>query len=517
MKGQSPRGPASGRVVRRLLRLFSLAAAVVLGADLNAADATFDFETLRTRAKTLAAAPHVAPKGEVPEWLRRLSYDELRQIEFDGRRSLWFEEKRPFQAQFLHPGFLLAETVPIWEVRGGQARRVPFRRDYYNYRAVKPGDMPASMGFAGFRLMYPFGGDGTSHNEIGSFAGASYFRFLSRGSAYGLSARGLALDTAAPRPEEFPRFSEFWLEQPARNAKSMNVYALLESPSVTGAYRFTITPGDDTVVQVKAVIYARNNEKIFGVAPLTSMFWHGENSNSPTRDFRPEVHDSDGLLVHNGAGEWIWRPLVNPRGVRTSAFGDENPRAFGLLQRDRNFENYQDLEASYHSRPSAWVEPVGQWGRGAVRLVEIPTSTEFEDNIVAFWVPEKLPPPGEPIEVEYRLHWFLDQIGPPGGFVRTTRHGKTAYYEPGMERFVVDFDGRQLQALEADAKLEQVVTVGEGAKLNHSSLQKNPLNGTWRVAFTVKPDGSGRPVELRCYVRRGGDTLTETWSYLWQP
>ena len=503
--------------VRSTLGVLVFSAVLVVTARLSAADTKFDFETLRARAKTLAASPHAAPKGEVPEWLRKLSYDDLRQIEFDGRRSLWFREKLPFQVQFLHPGFLLDQSVHIAEVRGGTAEPIPFRRDYFNYRAVKAGAMPETMGFAGFRMMFPFGGAGQSHNEIGSFAGASYFRFLSTGAAYGLSARGLALNTADQGPEEFPRFTEFWLERPEANAKSLNLYALLESPSVTGAYRFTITPGADTVVHVKATLFARKNVNIFGVAPLTSMYWHGENSHSATRDFRPEVHDSDGLLLHTGAGEWIWRPLANPRGVRTSAFSDENPRAFGLLQRDRDFENYQDLEASYHSRPSAWVQPVGNWGRGAVRLVEIPTTTEFDDNIVAFWVPEKLPPPGEPIEVEYRLHWSLDQMGPPAGYVRTTRHGKTAYYEPGMERFVVDFAGRELASLAADAKLEHVVTVGEGAKLNHSSLQKNPLNGTWRVAFTVKPDGSNRPVELRSYVKRGGDALTETWSYLWQP
>ena len=501
----------------RILRLGLIVPAVaILAANLTfAAQSRFDYEQLRQRAQMLARSPNPPAKGRVPEWLKKLSYDDLRLIEFDGRHSLWFKEKLPFQVQFMHPGFVLDQMVQIHSVENGRAELRPFRREYYNYKTLKPGEIPADMGFAGFRLMYPFGGSGERHQEIGSFAGASYFRFLSKASVYGLSARGLAVDTAAPTGEEFPRFTEFWLEQPAANAKSMTLYALMESESATGAYRFAITPGDATVMTVKAAIYVRNKNKTFGIAPLTSMYWHGENSSSATRDFRPEVHDSDGLLMQTGAGEWIWRPLANPKVVRTSAFSDENPRAFGLLQRDRDFENYQDLEASYHSRPSAWVEPVGKWGRGSVRLVEIPTTTEFDDNVVAFWVPEKV---GDAIELEYRLHWFLDQIGPPAGYVRTTRHGKTAYYEPGMERFVVDFDGKQLQALGADAKLEQVVSVGDGAKLNHATLQKNPLNGTWRVAFTIKPDGSNRPIELRAYVRRnGGEALTETWSYLWQP
>lgn len=505
-----------GKPATRRHRLLGAFLAFTLGAVAVAAGEKFDFEVLRARAQTLAASPRVLPQGQVPEWLRQLSYDDLRLIEFDGRHSLGFREKLPFQVQFLHPGFLFDKTVHLFEVRGGVAEPVPFRREFFNYRTAKTGAVPETMGFAGFRLMFPFDGPGTGHKEIGSFAGASYFRFLSRGAAYGLSARGLALNTAEPTPEEFPIFTNFWLDQGGTNARQMRVYALLESESATGAYQFTISPEAHMVVQVKAVIYCRTNPKVFGLAPLTSMFWHGENSDV-ARDFRPEVHDSDGLLLHNGSGEWIWRPLVNPRHLRVSAFSDENPRAFALLQRDRNFENYQDLEASYHSRPSAWVEPVGNWGRGSVRLVEIPTNKEIDDNVVAFWVPEKLPPPGQPIELEYRLHWFLDDKGPPAGFARSTRHGRSAVYEPGFERFVIDFDGKQLQGLKADAAIEHSVTVGAGGVLHHSSLQKNAINGTWRVAFTVKPDGSGKPIELRCFLRRAGASLTETWSYLWQP
>jgi glucans biosynthesis protein len=503
--------------MNRTIRFLLWASApAVLAPVAIGADAKFDFEVLRARAKALAEKPYAPPRGEVPEWLRRLTYDELRLIEFDGRRSLWFKEKLPFMVQYLHPGFLFDKTVRLHEVRDGKAEPIPFQREDFKYRSVKPGDTPETMGFAGFRMMFPFDGPRTEHNEIGSFAGASYFRFLGRDTAYGLSARGLAINSGEPTPEEFPIFTEFWLERGDARSKSMNIYALMDSESLAGAYRFTITPGVSTVVQVKSAVYCRKNPKVFGVAPLTSMFWHGENSDAQ-RDFRPEVHDSDGLLMHTGSGEWLWRPLVNPRHVRVSAFADNDPRAFGLLQRDRNFENYQDLEASYHSRPSVWVEPIGKWGRGSVRLLEIPTSRETDDNIGAFWVPDALPTPGEPIELEYRMHWFMDQITPPAGFVRSTRHGKSAHYEPGFERFVIDFEGAKLKAFAADAKLEHVLSVEGGGKLNHSSLQKNPINGTWRVAFTVKPDGSGKPIELRCFLRKTPDALTETWTYLWQP
>lgn len=501
----------------RTTGLLALVATFGCVAAAGASEETFDFARLRERAQALAAKPHVPPRADVPEWLRKLSYDELRRIEFDGRESLWHREKLPFQVQFLHPGFLYDKTVRLHEVRGSRTAAIPFRREYFNYRALNVGELPATLGFAGFRVMFPYGGAGQPHLEAGSFLGASYFRFLPAGSAYGLSARGIAVNTAEPGPEEFPAFTEFWLERPAADAKSLALHALLDGESVAGAYRFAIAPGETTLLHVKAVLFLRKTPKVLGLAPLTSMFWRGENSVARSEDFRPEVHDSDGLLMHNGRGEWIWRPLDNPRHLRVASFSDENPRAFGLLQRDRDFEHYQDLEASYHARPGAWIEPVGNWGRGAIRLVELPTADEFNDNIVAFWSPEKLPPPGEAIELEYRLHWFRDRIKPPAGFVRATRHGKAAYYEPGLERFVVDFDGGELPSLGAEAKVEHVLSVGEGAKLNHATVQKNPINGTWRVAFTIRPDGSGRPVELRCFLRRAPHVLTETWSYLWQP
>jgi glucans biosynthesis protein len=495
----------------RLGALLSLLVPAVHGAE------PFDFDVLRARARALAERPHAPPRGEVPAWLRQLSYDQLRQIQFDGRESLWRGEGRGFQIQFLHPGFLYDRTVHLAEVRAGAAAAIPFRRNFFNYHGLPAGEMPPTMGFAGFRVMYPFGGADQPPDEAGSFLGASYFRFLCARTAYGLSARGLALGTAEPEPEEFPVFTDFWLERPAAGARELRVFALLDSPGVAGAYRFAISPGEVTVMHVSAVLHFRQASRGPGFAPLTSMFWRGENSRVSADDYRPEVHDSDGLLMHNGAGEWIWRPLDNPRETRTASFSDDNPRGFGLLQRDRNFENYQDLEASYHARPGAWVEPVGRWGKGAVRLVEIPTRDEFNDNVVAFWMPEKRPQAGEAVELEYRLHWFRDQIGPPGGFVRATRHGKSAYYEPGLERFVVDFEGGELRELGADAKVEPEITVGEGARLHHATVQRNPINGTWRVAFTLRPDTPARPVELRCFLRRGAASLTETWSFLWQP
>jgi glucans biosynthesis protein len=504
--------------MRRLLLvwLISLNAAVAF------AEVPFDFEVLQFRAKTLAAKPYVQRPTKVPKALQDLTYDQYRDIRFDPNRAWWRRDQLPFQIQFFHPGFIYNKTVQLDEVDHGEVKPIEFNTKLFDYgKNHSLGRLPTDMGFTGFRVHYALNSPNYL-DELVVFQGASYFRALGQAMRYGLSARGLALNTAEPTGEEFPIFEEFWVVKPAVDSKDLTLYALLDSPSVAGAYRFIITPGPATVMQVRAAVYQRAGApiKAFGIAPLTSMFWHGENSRGSEGDLRPEVHDSDGLLLERGSGEWLWRPLVNPASIRVTTFNDENPRGFGLVQRDRRFESYEDLEAAYHLRPSTWVEPVGTWGRGAVRLVELPTPDETNDNIVAFWVPEKLPPVGEPMEFEYKLHWFIEGTGgkkPPAGYTVATRIGHSKTHEPELERFWVDFESPALRSHNADPAVEAIVSVSEGAQLVHQSVQKNTFNGTWRVAFAIKPDGTGRPVELRCFLKREPHILTETWSYLWNP
>ena len=445
--------------------------------------------------------------------MQALSYDQHRVIRFDPAHALWSGDNQPFQLQFFHPGWLFKTPVKINEVAGGQARPIAFSRDLYDYGNLKVGPIPPDLGFAGLRVHYPLVKPG---DELAVFLGASYFRSIGRGLHYGLSARGLAIDTGEAGPEEFPRFEEFWVERPAASAQAITLYALLNSPSVTGAYRFIIRPGDDTVMEVKAALYFRRRPAVVGLAPLTSMFQHGESTGWSRDDFRPEVHDSDGLLINTGGGEWLWRPLTNPNGARVSSFQDRAPRGYGLLQRDREFEHYDDVEANYHLRPSAWVEPLGDWGAGAVRLLEFHTVDETNDNIVACWVPAVLPALGQPLEYAYRLHWTGEMAGrPPAGRVVSTRSGVVLDH-PERRRFVVDFS--ILKPKPDVDKMQVDLTVIAGAKIVPSPGVRliEPLN-VWRVAFELVPDGSGKPVELRCFLREGDDILTETWSNLWNP
>ncbi|MBC8040894.1 MAG: glucan biosynthesis protein [Opitutaceae bacterium] len=487
---------------------------------LRAADVPFDFEVLQYRAKSLASRPYAERSNRVPEALRKLTYDQYRDLRFNPDSSWWRRERLPFQLQFFHPGFIYNRTVQLSEVSGGKVEPISYDKDLFNFGANRDlGSIPGDMGFTGFRIHSQLN-NAEYYDELAVFQGASYFRALGQGMRYGLSARGLALNTAEPGGEEFPVFEEFWVERPADKSKTITVYALMDSPSVAGAFRFIITPGPSTVMEVKSAIYRRKDVAVFGVAPLTSMFWFGESTSNNYNDLRPEVHDSDGLLMQRGNGEWLWRPLSNPKSIRVAAFSDENPKGFGLVQRDRRFESYEDLEAHYHERPSVWVEPTGSWGAGDVRLVELPTPNETEDNIVAFWVPAKLPRLDQPVRFDYKLHWFIEGRGgrtPPAGYAMASRIGRSATHEPELVRFWVDYTGGYLRNQKMVPEITADVSVGAGAKLVHQSLEKNPYNGSWRVAFAIKPDGSGKPVELRCFLQKPPHILSETWSYLWNP
>lgn len=472
----------------------------------------FSAATVVERARALAARPYQEPKSTLPEAYRNLSYDAYRDIRYRNDKALWRDSGLPFQAQFFHPGFLFPVPVRVNIVVGRHVTPMRFTPDLYTYGSlVKPGPLADADGFAGLRLTHPL--NRPEHfDEVVSFLGASYFRSLGKGNVYGLSARGLAIDTALPtRPEEFPAFRELWLERPAPGADRVVVHALMDSQSVTGAYRFTLVPGANTVMEVEATLFARKAVEQLGVAPLTSMYLFGENDRGTFDDFRPEVHDSDGLFVWTRDGEQLWRPLQNPARLNVSSFRAKGVRAFALLQRDTDFRSYEDLEARYERRPSAWVEPVGDWGAGAVRLVEIPTATEATDNVVAFWVPDAPLTPGTPLKLAYRLHWGAEAPWPaPGSVVTATRvaAGDTA----GARRFVLDFSRAPRPG---DGPVEVVVTASTG-KVLRTTVQPHEPSGGWRATFELLPDG-GAPIELRAYLRRGTETLTETWSYLWTP
>ena len=509
-------GPPSAGGARRPAVLCALAILVV-GA-LPARAARFGLDDVAERAGRLAESPFQEPKGRVPDWLLNITYDQWREIRFRPEHALWRDRGVPFQVQFFHPGFYYNRLVQVNVVGPKGVHPVEFSPNQFDYgKNDFASRVPQELGYAGFRVHYPIK-TRDYFDEVIVFLGASYLRAVGKDEDFGLSGRGLAIDTAESRGEEFPWFREFWLVSPAPRADRLTLYALLDSPSVTGAYRFVLRPGDQTVVEVACRLFLRKEVRKLGISPLTSMFFHGENTNRFFDDFRPEVHDSDGLLLNFASGEWLWRPLENRRTLNVNRFRIESPRGFGLLQRDRDFDHYQDLETHPERRASAWVEPSGDWGAGWVELVEIPTPTEKNDNVVTYWVPEKAPKPGEPGTFSYTLYWYGDDPNhPPGGrAVATRRDSGTA---KDAQRFVIDFAGKKLAAIPADRVLHGVVTVVGGAEageLLEEHVVKNPFTGGWRLTFEVRPK-KREPLELRAFLDQGGDTLTETWSYVILP
>jgi periplasmic glucans biosynthesis protein len=509
---------------RSLLQVLLAATATPALAQTNAAPgpAPFRYEDVVRRARELAAVPYEVAAPPLPEPLNQLDFDAYRDIRFRGDRALLGAAGGPFRMQLFHLGFLFQRPITVNIIREGVPAPVPYQGELFDYgrtRIERP--LPVNLGFAGFRLHYPLN-DPRTLDELIVFLGASYFRFLGRGHKYGLSARGLAIDVPQRRArEEFPYFREFWIELPPAHADRAVIFALLDSPSVAGAYRFDIYPSESTTVDVTATLMPRVPVPAVGLAPLTSMFFGGENERRRTDDFRPELHDSDGLLMHSGAGEWIWRPLRNPARMTVSSFMDKDPRGFGLLQRDRAFASYQDLEAEYHLRPGYWVEPIGPWGEGRVDLVEIPTTDETSDNIVAYWHPARPVEPGQETVVSYRLRALSSVAGmhPGAKAVNTFQappraSGSNGPSDPTHRRFIVDFAGGELDFYFRDPAQVQLVPSTSAGEITHTFVVPNDHTKGFRAALDVKL-AAGQSTDLRAFLKAGNRTLTETWTYPW--
>jgi periplasmic glucans biosynthesis protein len=481
------------------------------------------FERITQSAAKLAKRPYAQPGHQaLPDAFSQLNYSQYRDIRFEKNRALW-RGSALFNVEFFHPGFLYREPVTIHEVVNGQVRRVPFRGDWFDYGkngGVAKATAP-DLGYVGFRIHYPLN-RADYQDELLVFLGASYLRMVGRGQVYGLSARGLAVDTASAQGEEFPRFSEFWLERPAADATRLVFYALLDSKSVTGAYRFELIVRGDPVLDVQARLFARSDVGKLGVAPLTSMFLFGTDRVRHFDDYRPQVHDSDGLSMLTGAGEWIWRPLHNPTRLRVSSLLDRGPQGFGLLQRERDFEQYLDMETRYDNRPSYWVTPQGDWSKGRLQLIEIPTPDETNDNIVAFWVPDAPFKAGQRLDLRYQLHaTATDPAAAHLATVRRTRVGWAAI--PGASNppprskrvFKIDFQGGELRALDAAQPVQADLTVSVG-EVSDLAVLRLPEDQGWRVSFKLNPERDS-PADMRLFLTLQGQRLSETWTYLWSP
>ena len=487
----------------------------------------FTLDDVTAQARALMDKPYAAPVSNLPPVFSNMQFADYQKMQPRSDRFEWRDLPTPFRLNFYHQGMQFNAPVRINEINDTGVQEIKYdaeRFDFGNLQFDKAAT--SALGYAGFRVLYPINQPGKL-DEIVSFLGASYFRVIGKGQVYGLSSRGLAIDTAPPGAEEFPNFREFWIQRPQASDRSMVIYALLDSPRATGAYRFTVTPGGkDAVVDVQARIFARSDSiKSLGIAPLTSMFLYGPNQQSDVKrgNYRPAIHDSNGLAIHTGQGEWLWRPLNNPPQLAISAFEVDNPKGFGLLQRGREFARYEDLRDRYDLRPSAWIEPQGDWGKGHVTLMEIPTPDETNDNIVAYWTPATALRRGEMRQFAYRMHWTTDEPAlhaTGNAWVKQTLHSESEELQANLIRkldgasaYMIDFEGPAVAQVPTGTAVNPQVDVGSNAELLGVSIARNPAIAGWRVTVRMRVKNPALPVEMRAALLQGDKAVSETWSY----
>ncbi|MBO0905709.1 glucan biosynthesis protein D [Jiella sp. MQZ13P-4] len=476
----------------------------------------FSFQLLSDHARRMAMQPYVAPRPRDPKVLDAIDFDAHWKIKYRPEATLKVADGEA-PVRLFHLGRYFQLPVGIHVVDGENSRELRYDPAVFEMPADSPArKLPKDIGYAGLRVMAP-----DEKTDWLAFLGAAYFRSAGELNQYGLSARALAIDVAMPTPEEFPRFTDYFLERSTTPGRDLVITCLIDSPRITGVFRIDVGKHGPVVMDIDSRFYARDRIERVGLAPLTSMFWFSETDRPDRVDWRPEVHDSDGLAIWTGANERIWRPLNNPPSVRTSSFADKDPKGFGLLQRDRAFENYEDDGVFYEKRPSVWIEPKGGWGAGELQLVEIPTDDEIHDNIVAYWVSGKPVGRGDEIPLSYRLTWAKDEPHVPEvGTVRATRIGRGGIpgqpRPKGVVKFAVDFDGGCIGGLDRDTQGVKAVVDASRGELSNVDCYSVKIGTAWRLTFDVKA-GDPDPVDLRAYLKRGDETLTETWLYQYLP
>ena len=467
----------------------------------------FSHDTVITLAEQLSQKPFKEAK-KAPKELIDLNFDTYSKINYQENAAIWGGSPTKFSVQLFAPGFLYKNLVDIDVVENSKAIPIELTEASFDVPNDAIEKLLTQVGqYAGVRLHYPINDDETK-DEFIMFQGASYFRVLSKGQTYGLSNRGLAIDVAQPKGEEYPLFKRFWVERPSKYQTAIVVHALLDSQSVTGAYRFGIYPGAPSRVEVEVTLFPRHDIQHVGLAPLTSMFLYGGLDSSDKPDYRPQVHNSDGLQVDRGNGERLWRPLNNPNKLQISAFGDEDIKGFGLIQRHRKFEDYQDLDANYQLRPSAWIEPLNDWGKGQLILLEIPSNAETNDNIVTYWEPQGGLKKDQPYKYSYRMTASNDSPS-AASKARVVRSSKGQLVTKGKE-LLIDYSNINAQDID---KIRIDASISKGKIISSRIVAHPDINGA-RVFLNFEPE-STNVAELRVQLNKDDKPLAATWLYRW--
>jgi len=506
---------------RDFLRLATIAAGALAGPGhaLAAIDApglkegeVFSRDKLLEYAKALAKSAYVAPDSTLPASLQSLNYDQYVSIRFRPERAIWSTDHRGFVIEPLHRGFIYAALVDLFTIEDGRVLVVPYEPDMFDFGSIAPPAPDSKLGFSGFRLKAPIDSPDRL-DDFAIFQGATYFRAIARNQIYGAVARGLAINTGEASGEQFPFFRAFWIERPQQRSDTLAVHALLDSEAATGALHLTLTPGENTIIDVDATFYPRTKIDHVGIAPLNSMYLFGPNDRKGVDDVRVAVHESSGLQMLTGGGEWIWRPLQNPETLQISGFVDKTPRGFGLIQRNRDPAAFEDSQHRYETQPSVWITPKGDWGEGSIQLVEIPTDAEIHDNIICYWRPKNALEAGQEYAFSYRTNWcWTPPDTPPMAVVHETRIGA---FGAKRRMFVIDFQGDIFANADNIRGIEPNIAANPG-KISDVSLTLDTQRRIGRLSFGLDPESENYS-EMRAVLIKDGKPVSETWLYRWTP
>jgi glucans biosynthesis protein len=469
----------------------------------------FGAGTAIAEAKDLSRKLFKPISSELPPPFRGLTYEQYASIREQPGTAIWTAEKTGFTIEPLHRGFIFASPVELNLVADGQARRIIYDPALYDFGSLTVPDKIGDMGFSGFRILAQASGGPAL---LAIFQGATFFRAVAAGQTPGAIARALSINTADTRAEEIPFFRKIWIERPSLAAAALVIYALIDSESITGACRFTLRPGEATIIDTECTLFARAAVDNLGLSAISAAHFSCPLGQRRSDDLRPCISETGGLQMLTGKGEWLWRPVSNRDTLQLSAFADENPRGFGFLQRDRFFDHYQDDDQHFESRPSLWIEPIGDWAQGALQLIEIPSDSEANDNIIAYWKPKQPLAAGSEVSYAYRQFWcWSPPEQPPLAVAMQSRSGKGS--APKRRRFLVEFTGETLGEPETLAAMKPNLNVAPGAILSLRSFAR-PDNKSCRVLFEIDPGGESY-TEMRLVLEAAGKPLSETWLYRW--
>jgi glucans biosynthesis protein len=464
-------------------------------------------------ARSVSRRPFSPPPTDLREPFANLTYEQYVGIKTKPDAALWVGENRDFVIEPLHRGLIFTAPVDIYVVENQMMNRVPYDASKFDYGSLKITEKPGDVGFSGFRILTPHK-DGPP-TEVAIFQGASFYRAAARGQRLGVTARGLSIRTADPRGEEFPAFRAFWIEKPAVGENVMVIHALLDSASATGAYRFTLRPGEATIIDTEMTLFPRAAVDHYGIAGFSASSFFTPLDHRRSDDVRPMVAETNGLQMLTGKDEWLWRPVSNRETLQISAFVDANPKGFGFLLRERDIAAYQDDDQHWEQRPSLWVEPFGEWGEGAVQLVEVPSESEINENLFAYWRPKQPLAAGKETSFAYRQFWCWTPPARTPLAAAEDAHGGRSPLGAKLRRFIVVFSGEILANPQRTANLKAALTTSPGSATNVRTFL-DPQAKTCRVVFDVDPAGETF-CELRLVLQSGDDPISETWLYRWTP